>query len=282
MRITNVTNLPEPLVAAVSGGRRPARGQISVTELIKPPQMRALTLAHWPELSEDASERVWAALGQLMHKLLEEHGRGSERHLAEHTLSCDVGGVAVTGTFDLYRRDGVLADYKFVSVWTTLDGVKKEWEQQLNLYAELLRRHGHPVTRLELVAIYRDWSKARAADPSYPQAQARVLEVPLWEPGEAARFLAERVRLHRLAEEGDYGPCTPEERWERPTRYALKKPGRKSAVKLFDTREEAEAWASAQPGHFVEERPGSSVRCESYCAVSAFCRQHAKAVNGDG
>jgi len=281
MQITNLTNLPEPLVSAVSGSRRPARGQISVTELIKPPQMRALTLAHWHELSEDASDRIWAALGQLMHKLLEEHGRDSATHLAEHTLACDVDGVTVHGTFDLYQRDGVLIDYKFVSVWTTLDGVKKEWEQQLNLYAELLRRHGHPVRRLEIVAIYRDWSRARSADPGYPQAQARVLDVPLWGASEAAGYLAERVRLHRAAEEGAYGVCTPEERWERPTKYALRKQGRKSAVKLFDTREEADS-AVTQSDHFVEERPGSSVRCESYCAVAAFCHQYAdylKAVN---
>lgn len=126
MQITNLTGLPEPLVNAVSQTREPRRGQISVTELIKPPQMRALTLRHWAELSEDASERIWATMGQLMHKLLEEHGRESSTHLIEHTLSSEVAGLTVTGTFDLYRLDGVLTDYKFVSVWTTIDGVKSE------------------------------------------------------------------------------------------------------------------------------------------------------------
>jgi hypothetical protein len=117
MQITNLTRLPQPLVAAVSQKRRPCRGQISVTELISPPQLRALALEHWEEISEDASDRIWATMGQLMHKLLEEHGRGVERHLTEHTLSCEIEGVTVTGTFDLFREDGVLTDYKFVSVW---------------------------------------------------------------------------------------------------------------------------------------------------------------------
>lgn len=276
MQITNLTRLPEPLVSAVSRKREPRRGQISVTELINPPQMRALTLKHWAELTEDASDRIWATMGQLMHKLLEEHGRESEDHLIEHNLSSEVEGVTVTGTFDLYRRDGVLTDYKFVSVWTTIDGVKREWEQQLNLYAELLRRDGYPVNRLEIVAIYRDWSKMRALDSSYPKSQVSVFEVPLWPRQEATNFLEERVRLHKQAEEGESIECSAEERWERRTKYAMMKRGRKSAIKLFDTHEEAVA-AIHQSDHYVEIRPGASTRCESYCAVSAFCSQRGRA-----
>lgn len=276
MQITNLTRLPEPLVSAVSRAREPKPGQISVTELINPPQMRALTLKHWADLTEDASDRIWATMGQLMHKLLEEHGRQSEEHLIEHKLSSEVEGFTVTGTFDLYRRDGVLTDYKFVSVWTTIDGVKREWEQQLNLYAELLRRDGYAVNRLEIVAIYRDWSKMRAQDSSYPQSQVAVFEVPLWSEDVASEFLSERVRLHKRAEAGEFIECSAEERWERRTKYALMKRGRKSAIKLFDTHEEAAA-AVSHSDQYVEIRPGASTRCESYCAVAAFCQQRAQA-----
>lgn len=276
MQITNLTKLPEPLVSAVSRKREPRPGQISVTELISPPQMRALTLKHWTELTEDASERIWATMGQLMHKLLEEHARDSStEHLFEHTLSSEVEGLTVTGTLDLYRRDGVLTDYKFVSVWTTIEGVKREWEQQLNLYAELLRRHNYPVNRLEIVAIYRDWSKMRAQDSSYPQSQVSVFEVRLWSQEEAASFLEERVRLHKQAEAGEFIECTAEERWERRTKYALMKRGRKSAIKLFDTHEDA-LTAVTQSDQYVVERPGASIRCQSYCAVAAFCQQRAR------
>ena len=281
MQITNLTRLPEPLVSAVSQKREPRRGQLSVTELISPPQMRALVLKHWADLTEDASDRIWATMGQLMHKLLEEHGRENEEQLIEQTLSTEVLGFTVTGTFDLYSREGVLTDYKFVSVWTTIDGVKREWEQQLNLYAELLRRHNHPVQRLQIVAIYRDWSRMRAQDSSYPRSQVSVLEVPLWPSDVAAGFLHERVRLHKEAEEGSPSDCSAEERWERRTRYALMKRGRKSALRLFDSYEEALA-ASSQPDHYIETRPGMSVRCESYCSVSAFCPQHAQMVLEEG
>lgn len=274
MRITNEHKLPEPLVAAVSRQRPPTRDSISVTTLIGPPQIRLLTLRHWEELVEDASDRLWATMGGLMHVLLEQHAC-IPGHQAERTLMTKVEGVLVTGTYDLFVEEGRVSDYKFVSVWTTRGGLKREWIAQLNLYAELLRRGGEQVEALQVVAIYRDWSKKQTYDRDYPQSQAEIFHVPLWPEGQAADYLAERVRLHLRAEAGDVAECSPEERWERPTKYALMKQGRKRAVKLFD---DAAAAAMAVTGddHFVVTRPGASVRCESYCSVAAFCPQYAR------
>jgi hypothetical protein len=274
MRITNDLNLPAPLIAAVSKTRQPIAGQISVTELISPPQIRALTIKHWDEITEDASERLWAAVDSLMHQMLENHADIS-RHRAEQTLSTEVEGVNVTGTFDLYYEDGVLTDYKFVSVWTTMNGVKEEWEQQLNLYAHLLRLTGARVETLQVVAIYRDWTKSKAFDSNYPSTQVQTFAVPLWSIEATENFLLERVRLHVKAEIGEVLPCTPEERWERPTRFAVMKQGQKRAVRVFDTREEAESNIT-KASLYVEERTGSSVRCESYCRVASFCPQYAR------
>lgn len=274
MRITNRNNLPAPLVSAVSNQRRPRADAISVTELIGPPQIRQLQLEHWDELEEDASDRMWATMGTLMHKLLEGHA--GDGHLSERTLSTWVEeDYIVTGTFDLLRdEDGTLFDYKFVSVWTTMDGIKPEWEQQLNCYAELLRREGVAVSALRVVAIYRDWTKSKSFEHGYPGSQVAVFEVPLWTCETASQFLAERVRLHVAAEEGKAVACTPEERWARPTRYALMRRGRTKAIKLYDDPEAARVEA-CMPDLYVQERPGASVRCESYCRVSAFCSQFA-------
>lgn len=274
MKITNTDNLPEPLVAAVSRVREPSPDRVSVTELIGPPQIRQLSLRHWDEIVEDASERIWATMGTLMHQLLESHA-GVERHLAERTLTTTVAGFTVTGTFDLYHEGGVLSDYKFVSVWTTLDGLRADWVSQLNLYAYLLRLSGSRVSRLQIVAIYRDWSKGRAHDQGYPQSQVQIFEVPLWTDDRALAFLEERLRLHAAAQGGAAVECTPDERWERPTKYALRKRGQKRAVKLFDDYAEARGAASS-PNLYVERRPGASVRCESYCRVAAFCPQYAR------
>jgi len=71
----------------------------------------------------------------------------------KRTLNTKVEGVTVTGTFDLYYEGGVLADYKFVSVWTTMNGVKEALEQQLNLYAHLL---GAALRRVQLEMLRRN------------------------------------------------------------------------------------------------------------------------------
>lgn len=277
MKITNKDNLPAPLLAAVSTTRAPLPDSISVTQLINPPQIRLLTLKHWDEIEEDASDRIWATVGTLMHQLLASHA--GDGHQAERTLETTVEGITVTGTFDLFNKDGVVSDYKFVSVWTTMNGIKEEWVNQLNLYAELLRRSGETVNALQIVCMYRDWSKNKAHDHGYPQSQVRIYEVPLWSSDKASGYLRERVLLHITAQAGADRGCSPEERWLRPGKYALMKEGRKSAVKLFDDRSEALA-AITSKELSVHPRPGANVRCESYCAVAPFCPQFAK-LKGD-
>jgi len=274
MQITNRENLPVPLVSAVSVVRKPRPGQISVTELISPPQIRALTNRYWDAITEDASGRIWATMGSLMHQLLAAHGR-MESHQTERTLSTMIEGITVTGTFDLYQEAGTLSDYKFVSVYTTMRGISPEWVQQLNAYAELLRRDGVTVERLQIVAIYRDWNKNKSYEWSYPNSQVQVFDVLLWTSERATAFLTERVRLHLAADEGEIAECSASERWERPTKFALMKRGQKKAVKLYDDPRAADE-AITKSDHYVEHRPGMNVRCESYCRVAAFCPQYAR------
>jgi len=67
-------------------------------------------------------------------------------------------------------------------------------------------------------------------------------------------------------------PCTPEERWDSPSKYAVMKNGVKRAVRLFDIQEEADQLATSKgAGHYVEVRKGESRRCRSYCLCRQFC-----------
>lgn len=283
MRITNVNNLPAPLVQAVSRHPREQKpNRISVSELIQPPQIRALTLRHEPELSEDAGDRIWALLGTLLHHALEKSAIGLKNLTTEEELTAEILGWTVIGHYDLSEMvlDGeLLTDYKLTSVWAVKEGVKPEWEAQLNIYAQLIRHAGRRVDQLQIVAIGRDWSKNKAKfDSTYPQQQVKVIAVPLWTEAETLNFITERVRLHQEAEKGAWPECTPEERWARPTQWALMKKTQKKAVKLHDTKEAAyEHLLSMIPGAYeVVERPGASVRCESYCSVSGVCQQFAR------
>lgn len=279
MKITNQNSLPEPLVRAVSRHPREDKpDRISVTELIQPPQIRALSKKHDSELSEDASDRIWSLLGTLLHHALEQSAQGLKNLISEGELSTEVFSWTVVGHYDLSELlfDGeLLTDYKLTSVWAVREGIKPEWEAQLNLYAELLRRSGRAVSALQLVAIGRDWSLQKARfDSQYPQQQVQVFPVRLWTPEEAGRYLEDRVLLHQQALQGVWPDCSEEERWARPTQWALMKKGQKRATKLYDSYAAAER--NRGGAHFIQERPGESVRCASYCHVSSFCPQWAK------
>lgn len=279
MRITNNLNLPAPLVRAVTRHPRERKPNvISVTELIQPPQLRALSLKHSDEIQEDASDRIWSLLGTLLHGVLERNAKGLKDTIAEETLETDVLGWKVIGHYDLSEMvlDGeLLTDWKLTSIWSVKDGIKPEWEQQLNLYAELIRRAGRFVNQLQIVAIGRDWSKSKAQfDPNYPQQQVQIFSVPLWTQEQACEFLEDRVALHQAAVKGDYPECTPDERWERPAKWAVMKKNQKKAIRLYDNPAHAGIHAGNDASLSVVHRPGASVRCDSYCPVSTFCRQY--------
>ena len=70
----------------------------------------------------------------------------------------------------------------------------------------------------------------------------------------------------------DIAPCTPEERWADPEKYAVMKNGRKSAVRVFDTLIDAENCAGELGNsHYVETRPAVSRKCGKYCLCKDFC-----------
>jgi hypothetical protein len=52
------------------------------------------------------------------------------------------------------------------------------------------------------------------------------------------------------------------------------KPGRKTAVRVFDAKAEADAFSADNAGTEVVERPGAATRCaEDFCSVSQWCTQ---------
>jgi hypothetical protein len=278
MQITNANRLPEPLVRAVSRhSHAPRPNSISITGLVQPPQLRALSIKHDAELSEDAADRIWALLGTLLHASLENHAQGLKNFITEEELKTEVLGWEVVGHYDASEMllDGeLLTDYKLTSVWAVKDGIKPEWEQQLNCYAELIRRAGRTVNQLQIVAIGRDWSKAKAKyDTSYPQQQVKVFDVPLWPTFKASFFMEERVAMHQSAAQGVWNDCTDDERWVKDKKWAVMKRGGKKAIRLYDDEAPAVMHAGTDPNLYVQFRPGEQVRCESYCSASTVCPQ---------
>jgi len=280
MKLTNKYNLPKAIVNAVKNDEYNNGGaDMSVTTLIKPARIAALEEKHWDSLSEDASDRIWALMGQIGHKIMER--AADETVVSERRLFMNVKGYKdqiwkISGSIDLYvPSEELIQDFKFTTAYKVKDGkCPKEWEEQLNCYAELSRIAGDPVSMLQIIAVFRDWSKMEAdRNPEYPQMQCMILDVPIWPSEEARQFIKDRVIVHQKARE-ELPECTIQERWAKPTRYAVIKPGAPRAIKLHDTKESAEMHSEALPGTKVEERPGMNTRCEFYCSVKNYCSQY--------
>lgn len=282
MRLTNRLNLPEALVRAarrVFGAYDKGEADISITGLIDPPRKAALERIHEDDLEEDVSDVIWALLGSSLHELLQN--AHEDEAATERRLFAKSNGWTVSGAMDVYEAPGHIQDYKFTSVFSLKNGKPKpEWSMQLNGYAWLLRENQLPVSGAEVVVFLRDWSKMDARkDSSYPRHQVLRLPIQLWPPEEAERWIYQRVLAHQAALL-ELPLCSPEDRWERPGKWAVVKPGQKKAIKLHDTHAEAAAHSRELPGSIVEARPGMAVRCENYCSAAPFCSQFHGLVGG--
>jgi hypothetical protein len=281
MILRNKFNLPAALVTAVEASIQPpgALERIRVTELIDAPQVRVLTRAHWAEIEEDVSDRIFALFGSALHEVMRQHTHANT--LTEEQLEIQVGGWTVTGHPDVYEDDGTLNDWKVTPVWPIVyaerDGEKVEWVNQLNSYAHMLREHNFPVKRGRIIAFLRDWSRPQARkDPAFPQHNTATVPATLWPAEQAQQYIAERVALHQAAAAGSVPDCTPAERWEKPTTHAVVKDGNKRAARVLSTLAEANEWAAANMRNakwHIETRPGEQTRCVQYCRVSAWCSQ---------
>ena len=284
MKITNIYNLPEPLVSVVENDPYPTEvdWDISTTTLLSPPRIVQLKNRFYNELIEDVSENIYRLIGTNTHHILERVK--TENCIKEQRFTHYINGWKLAGQIDLFEIEpAILSDYKVTSVWSVVAGIKPENEAQLNTNAYLMIKNGYFPKKLQIVSLIRDWSKHQVKKSSnYPQCQVAVQVAPLWEYEQATEYIYHRVKMHQRAVEtpsDELPECTPEERWERPTKYAVMKKGRKSAVRVLDGYEDAEKYIEdngLDKNHSIDIREGESVRCESYCNVNSFCSQYRK------
>jgi hypothetical protein len=281
MKLTNKFGLPDPVVKALTRSEY-SKGESnrSITQLIDAPRVRILRQEHWDELEEDVSEKMWAVMGTAAHKMFED--TADDKHVSEERIFLEIDGWVVSGAIDVQRieDDGItIMDYKTTSVWSVILG-KVEWERQLNCYASLLRRaKGAKVKGLKVIAILRDWRSRDALDKAdYPKAPIVEIDIPMWSDSDQDTYLDSRVELHQNAEfdrltGAELPECSPEERWEKPSVWAVKKIGNKRAIKLYDN--EASAKADLLSGQEIEFRRGEPTRCTAnWCRVNAWCSQY--------
>jgi len=98
MKLTNRTGLPQPIVDAIKADTY-SRGEadISVTQLIDPPQKVWLEEQHADEIEQDVSDLIYILFGKLMHELLE---KAETLMPAEKRLFAKCGGWTISGGMD--------------------------------------------------------------------------------------------------------------------------------------------------------------------------------------
>jgi len=283
MIITNKYNLPQTFVNIM---RRPTytkgKANLSATELINSPRIVQLRKLHEDKIETDVTEMVWSIFGTAIHGVL-EHGK-DDNHLVEERLHTEIDGWKISGAIDLQivNEDGSITinDYKTCAAWSVMNE-KIDWEYQLNIYAWLVERvKKKPISKLEIVAIIRDWNRRDVVNKAgYPDAPIKVVPIQLWPFEHREKFIQDQITLHSNAlfelETGDELPhCTPDQMWEKPTTYAVKKIGGIKARNVCATQEEA-AGKIAEYGkdYEIEERQGERTRCANFCSVRDFCSQ---------
>ena len=276
MKVTNVMGLPEALVKAVTLEKHNDPGQLSATTLLSGIKQILLTERHWDEIEEDVADLIYALHGIATHSLLEEEGADE---FAEEKISYELDGIVVTGRIDNYNmKTGIISDYKNCSVWKIKFNNFEDWYKQGMIYAWLLLKNGFEVKTSRFIAFIKDHSPQDAKrDPSYPQKPVYVYQFAVTEHclAQIQAYIKAKIadyKKNREIADDDIPPCTADERWEKPTKYAVKKEGRKTAVRVMENREDAEKLAAELgKNHSVEIRPGESTRCMRYCSVCNFC-----------
>ena len=285
MKITNKQGLPAPLVALLAREYySKGASQYSVTELMSPPKIRRMREQFDEEIETDVTKLIASQLGTFMHGKLE--GKVIEGYTNEERIFHSIDGVTISGAIDLQQQtpDGiVIIDYKFVKAWSVMQN-KEDWVTQLNIYKWLVETvKKQKVCGLKICAIIKDYTP-HSNQEGYPEAEAVMIDIPLWDSVKTETYVRTRLEMHRTAKQAqEFGeeiqPCTDEERWMSETIYAVKREGRKTAIRVFKSIEEANELAEKEKG-YVEERKGEPKRCiGDFCGVSKWCKQYQGELN---
>lgn len=284
MIITNKLNLPSPFVSFAQRDYVYEPNEYRVTSLLKGIRETILERRHHKEIERDVSDMVWLLFGTAVHGILEKHQElGHE--LKEERIKVPFGNYILSGQFDLYNDETkIVTDYKTASVWKIIFGDFEDWRRQTLIYCLMLRKIGFDAQGGQIVAFLKDHSKRDAKIKSdYPQFPVQVVKFNFTDDDfkECEEWLQARFEEIAAAEklpDDELPICTPDERFNSGDKFAVMKKGRKTALRVLDTMEEAEQWKAENGGDEIVIRPGEDKKCLDYCAVCEFCSYYKEKV----
>ena len=278
MKVTNRQNLPMALVNAVSVDRHNKKGEYSATTLLKGACEQVLTSRHFDEIEVDASDSIWAVFGSAVHSIFENQ---KDETFKEERFEVPVSNSKVTGRVDSYDlKNEILVDWKTASIWKVTYQDFDDWKKQGLIYSWLMKQNGLTVKKCRFIALLKDHSKSKARiDASYPQSPVYIYEFDVTEKdlAEIETFIKEKVKQFEVAEtlvDEKLTPCTKEERWATDDKWAIMKAGRKTALKVCESEEEAKEMLPKLGGTEIQFRKGEDKKCNDYCPCADFCPYH--------
>jgi len=309
---TNHGNISLPLavwLASDDYDLDPAPNVISATTLLKPLRSVILSLRiveNQIKSSVDISDLIASRLGTAVHTAVEVAWEKYETAMLklgipqkiidtvcinpevpdptninifiEQRNTKEIMGFTISGKYD-FVEEGRVKDIKTTGTYNWINGGNdSKYVMQGSIYRWL-----DPDTitddLMDIEFIFTDWSPIKAqADNNYPQKRAITRTLPLYSIEDTQAFITKKltqiINKHDLPQQ-DLPRCTPEELWQKPTKYAYyKNPtslGR--ATKLFDNIHDANQ-RNAQDGSKgkIITRKGEVKFCR-YCPARPICSQ---------
>jgi hypothetical protein len=283
MKFTNKYNLDPIVVEVLKKDEYDYNPNIiSATQLISPARQVALKRVYNDQLEVDVSDLIASTYGTAIHSAFESVDLAD--CIQEQRLKYKFDDFEISGKFDIMRKeeDGYrLIDIKSTSVWKLIYGDFEDYIKQLSIYRFLAIKNDYNVKEeASIFFFFTDWSSSKAKlDVDYPQLRFHKLDLKLWSLDATEEFIKERVseikRVEKLIREGNELEIlsTPEELWQKNDVFAIMKPKRKSAIKLYDNKLKADLHLETDDDKtlYIQKRNSVAKRC-SYCPCVNFCK----------
>jgi hypothetical protein len=269
----------------------------SVTTLLDPPRVVHLNKRHLAKVDLWIQDLLHSWTGTAAHAYMEfclkkvMEDDGSPKYVCEERNEVTINNRVVSGSFDiLWKKMLSLWDMKNTSTWKIMFGSKDDWTAQQNMYRYLYwLKHHETIKSLNIIGMFRDWSKANKMryGREYPTYPVLKYALPIWDLNKTYDFMVERVELmmaHEDTADDDLPLCTFEDMWSRPDKYAVKADDRKNALRVCDSLQDAKEWVAQYLSrdsckHKIKQlsyelRASERTRCEHWCPINRYCNQY--------
>lgn len=265
----------------------------SATTLLRSPRQVHLQKRHGHKVKPSVEEQLSSFIGTAVHNYIEQMLKkcpNKDRYICEERMHIEVAGRDISGAYDIIFDKLGMYDIKTTSTWHYIFGGVEDWEKQQNIYRYMYKQiHGIEIKHLNIIGIYLDFSKYQKMKygKKYPSHKAMQHKLKVWPYAKTRRYLelqVENLKAYEDTPDDDLPSCTKEDMWADDDVWAVHAKRRKSALRLTHSEVQAREWVVwylnsknckySLKQLYVQKRPGTRKRCESWCPINKYCNQY--------